>query len=294
MTTLAKTFGYSSKADAVSSGTASSIYNPTFVVGIEVEVENARDRNPGASPWFAQTDGSLRNDGREFVTPPLASNSIEVYTNPFWDQMPARWTFSQRTSIHVHVNARDLTWQQLKMWLLTYCVFEKVLFDFAGVDRAKGIFCVPLLDTQYPDYMISKLVARQHGAQGNWEKYSAVNLSRLSDLGTVEFRHLPGTRDKEKVLLWLKVLDDIRTAGISFTEEQFLALLDMGSGRAMMHRVFSQRVLDVFATKQIEALCKEGVDVVRTALAGEKIRDAYIAGLSLDSPFNKWLLKGRK
>lgn len=293
MTTLAKTFGYSDKVVPGRSGTPHS-YQPSLVVGFELEVENARVRHPAPGVWIPQTDGSLRNNGLEFITPPLAGKGIDDSINEMWDKMPDGWSFSQRTSVHVHVNARDLTWQQLKMWLLTYCVVEEVMFDFASPDRAKGIFCVPLLDTSYPDYLISKLVTNTHRAQQGWEKYSAVNLSRLGDLGTVEFRHMPGTRDKEKILLWVKMLDDLRAAGISFTEEGFLQLLEVNNPRVMLRRIFCDRVLNVLSTKRIEEICRNGMDVVRCALAGEELRVHYLNNMATQSKFNMWSLKGPK
>jgi len=294
MSTLAKTYEYPPMSYLKSK--MAHPYAETFIVGVEVEVENARARHPGelGAYWRSHSDGSLRNNGVEFVSVPAAGSSITLAVDTMWDNMPDAWSFSQRTSVHVHVNARDITWAQLKMWLLSYCVFEKFRFDFAGMDRGRGIFFVPLLDTTYPDYLISRIVNGTHSTVSSWEKYSAVNLSRLGDLGTVEFRHLPGTKDKLKINLWLRMLDDIRKFALATTEEEFLKLLELRNAHLLINRVFSQPVRDVFATKQIAALCRTGVDIVFSALMGEKTRALYLSNLSLESPFNEWVLKGRK
>ena len=294
MSTLAKTYEYPTLGYV--KGKGEHPYTENFIVGLEVEVENARARHPGnvGDYWRTHPDGSLRNNGIEFICSPVQGAAIQSVVDVMWNNMPEQWSFSQRTSIHVHVNARDLEWAQLKMWLLSYCVFEKVLFDFAGMDRDRGIFCVPLLDTNYPDYLISRIVNGTHSTVSSWEKYSAVNLSRLGDLGTVEFRHLPGTKEKPKVNLWLRMLSDIRAFATTTTEEEFLKLLEMRNAHLLINRVFCQSVRDVFATKEITALCRAGVDIVFSALMGEKTRALYLSNLSLESPFNEWVLKGRK
>jgi hypothetical protein len=141
---------------------------------------------------------------------------------------------------------------------------------------------------------VCKIVNNTHSGASSWEKYSAVNLSRLADLGTVEFRHLPGTRDGATIAVWLRILNDLRAFSKSVTEEEFLRLLEFRNAHMMLHRVFSPQIQNIFATKQITALCKQGIDIVFSALMGEKFRVSYLNSMTMESPFNEWVQKGRK
>jgi len=94
-------------------------------LGIEVEVENVRHREGRCPYWSATDDGSLRNRGVEFITPPIRAWRVEHALNKlFLNELNPGIDFSERTSIHVHMNVRTLTIKQLEALVLTYIVFE--------------------------------------------------------------------------------------------------------------------------------------------------------------------------
>jgi hypothetical protein len=47
------------------------------------------------------------------------------------------------------------------------------------------------------------------GLLSKWHKYTALNLKRMIDLGTVEFRHMHGTSDPAEIDVWLHVLENL-------------------------------------------------------------------------------------
>ena len=200
-------------------------------LGIEVECENA----PGMDllGWRTTEDGSLRDGGKEYISWILHEEAVGTALAGLYTILslikPAP-RFSWRTSIHVHLNVRNFTIEEFLKLLLLYLAFEKVLFRFVGGEREKSNFCVPLHQSSLME-TFRNFCNRRTGVGGmhlQWEKYSALNLSRLSDYGTVEFRHMPGTWEVSKLHLWIGMILSLSNAArsLSFDDltEEFLKL----------------------------------------------------------------------
>jgi hypothetical protein len=177
------------------------------ITGIEVEVENV-DKDSTKEhlndAWTMIEDGSLRNHGAEFVSKPIYPANIEsalsyLYTKTLHSSVH----FSPRTSVHAHLNCRDITFLQIYNIVILYQCFESLLYSFAGNERKKSIFCVPLSNTMYYLQLKANLSTN---LIPQWSKYTGLNLTRLSDLGTIEFRHLRGTSDYHLICNWLEIL----------------------------------------------------------------------------------------
>jgi len=174
-------------------------------LGIEVEVENIQFYNQTSPYWRMIEDGSLRNNGREFITPPIRARRVEHALNDLFEQdLNKSIDFSERTSIHIHMNIRTLTIKQLEALILTYLVFEKVLFNFSGPERYTNIFCVPLVETDVGEDLL-ELIQNKNPAVA-WQKYTALNLLPIMQKGTIEFRHLGGTKDIKKIITWINMI----------------------------------------------------------------------------------------
>jgi hypothetical protein len=175
-------------------------------LGIEVETENVTYWDDHYSPyWRMVEDGSLRNNGREFVTVPIKAYRVEnALTTLFKNQLNKDIDFSERTSIHVHMNVRTLTLAQLQAMILLYLVFEKALFRYVNPERYTNIFCVPLNETTFAQKL--KDLFHQNTLNLSWSKYTALNLCPIFEKGTIEFRHLHGTKDVEEIVNWINLL----------------------------------------------------------------------------------------
>ena len=182
---------------------------PKKRIGIEVEVEGLRDipSNLHREFWDTASDGSLRNGGVEFVSRALAGREIVVAVENLFRVLPKSADFSERTSIHVHVNIREQTVGQLLTVLLLYVTFERLLYQFAGAQRVQNIFCVPVQETRYP-YVLSDALIHQSIPEltKKWRKYSGLNLRRMTDLGTLEYRQMEGHRDTQRLLNWINII----------------------------------------------------------------------------------------
>lgn len=180
---------------------------PAFIAGIECEIESNPRVEKLSNSFSYVEDGSLRNNGKEFISIPLDKLTLlkefdALQSSLYLDDEEE--AFSPRTSIHVHVNCLNMDTAQVKVLLLLYALYEDFFFMMTK-NRRDNIHCVPLTETYLPEKYGKSL---EH-LVGNWHKYTALNLLPLSTQGTVEFRHLHGTGDSETLKKWLNALDNL-------------------------------------------------------------------------------------
>jgi len=198
--------------------------NREFLCGCEFEIEDIKTIPPVLHNYFNIVDDhSLRNNGREFITPPSSyDDTVGLFKQLHGNLKVGVEPFSERTSIHVHVNVSNLSQKETKQLILTYALLEPLFFAFVGNSRQENIYCVPLNYTYLPT-RYQKTVAQ---LVNEWHKYTAFNIKPIKQIGTVEFRHLYGT-DKEEVFnVWLaslKTLYDFIANNPTFNVMKFLA-----------------------------------------------------------------------
>ena len=183
------------------------------LVGVEIEMENARRID--LTYWDATDDGSLRDNGVEYVfTAPQAGvdviralDELEVAI----DKAPFTPTFGERTSVHVHVDVRDLTKDQLMSFILLYMVTEKPLFKYCGEERESSNFCPSFQHAQGQIRNIngihrSNSVGPLHRAIHGIERYASCNIQSVNKFGSLEFRGHRGEYRKQPLLDWINIL----------------------------------------------------------------------------------------
>jgi hypothetical protein len=181
------------------------LVSDTFEIGLEIEIERVKANKIGQYlVWQQRPDGSLRDNGVEFVSIPIAGPRIAYALNQFFDLIPRGYRFSHRTSIHVHQNCLDMTLEEIASECLLYSVFEKVLFKFIGGDRDKNNFCVPWHDAL--PYQYIALLLGGDIPQLEQYRYLALNPDALRKFGTLEYRHMGGTDDKVRIMKWINVI----------------------------------------------------------------------------------------
>jgi len=178
-----------------------------FTCGVEFEIEDIQDYSKVSPTLFmSEVDDSLRNHGREFKTHPSNfENTLKAFDH-LWNRLFVGETpFSERTSIHVHVNVSQLSVVQAREFVLLYALLEPLFFKWVGEEREHNIFCVPLNYTYLPIHYKRDL----GGLVDRWHKYTAFNILPVTTLGTFEFRHMYGTNDKEVFAFWLGALKEL-------------------------------------------------------------------------------------
>lgn len=172
------------------------------LVGIEVELEEVQIKHKLSGTWKEVADGSLKIQGKEFVSIPIKHKYIQVELERLFNSFEAK--SSSRCSVHVHLNVRDFTGEELTKFLILYMIFEKSLFKFSG-NRWKNNYCIPLYSAPS---LVSQFISEPFT---KWYKYTALNLCPIwggesKKYGTVEFRHMEGCTDPNKILEWVNII----------------------------------------------------------------------------------------
>lgn len=213
------------------------------LLGIEVEAERIH-REDGLMElsediylWKNVADNSLRNNGREFVSIPMKGETIEFAIHTLKEHLTKDKTciaheYTDRTSIHVHMNALDLTPEQYINTILTYVLVEPILYEYVGGERNKNIFCVPITESNMTSTLGWIVQAYEEGDTsafvmnlGGWQKYTGLNLLPTRHYGTIEFRHLVGTDDYNMIYGWLNLILSIKKFALSISYEKLKATI---------------------------------------------------------------------
>lgn len=189
-------------------------------VGVEIECEGA-GISPSNSPfWRTEKDGSLRgsfpSEAAEFVmSQPLHIDHVEIALDSLiTEQKDAKFNFSFRTSVHVHVNVQQLTEAEMLAFLYLCLLVEEPLMNFCGETRKANRFCLRYADAEGFDRTLDTLFDRGWSAvrrlDGDKIRYAAINVHALQKYGSIEFRGMRGNMDKEVILPWCQTLIHLR------------------------------------------------------------------------------------
>lgn len=186
--------------------------------GIEIEVENVPD-NMESDLWSTKEDGSLRNNGQEFVS----NYGVTVgHFDDLFDELehhvsinreamknPLLFDFSERTSVHIHLDITRFTDDMVENLLVLYTLYEDQLFKLVAENRRHNVFCIPLRESNVME-VVNNPVDSIWYTIDRFVKYSAINLACAKKFGTVEFRHHQGSMDRNDLHQWVMILSLLR------------------------------------------------------------------------------------
>ena len=190
--------------------------------GIEIECEGKNLAVPIPDVWNTVDDGSLRGEfphGRaEWVLKkPL---SLDEATKAVADLAAyqaankAQLDFSFRTSVHVHMNVQNLTFNQYLNVIYTYLLLENVLVRYCGNDRIGNRFCLRMQDAEGLSDLLVGLFNKGPKMMGHFSrenvKYASINLAATNAYGSLEFRAMQGNLQVDYINTWVKALYNLR------------------------------------------------------------------------------------
>ena len=187
-------------------------------VGIEIEVEGANLPGNIAQYWTATHDGSLRGESMEYVfKKPLAvakvPEAMDVLNGAF-KAHGSKLDFSYRCSVHVHVNVGQLDVDALIAFMYAYLLLERPLMKYCGEERIGNRFALRFEDAEALEDAIHAIIAHKARAfqfiKQDQYRYSSMNIDALKKFGSLEFRGMKGTNDKDVVSNWAKALVNLR------------------------------------------------------------------------------------
>lgn len=242
-----------------------------FICGCEFEIEDIISLGDAFNLVIVDEDASLRNNGKEFKTSPSNfEGTIETFKGLHKTLVLGENPFTARTSIHVHVNVRELSLVQTRQLVLLYALFEPLFFEFVGYERKNSIFCVPLNYTYTPSiykYPISVMKEK-------WHKYTAFNIIPIGPdpdspgFGTIEFRHMYGTNNVDIFHIWLSAIRELYLSVA--TNPTFNTIKEMEKGIVEL----AHRAIPTLATRHsaeyIKQICADTILDVKLSKGGIK------------------------
>ena len=167
------------------------------------------------SIWKVERDGSLRhrssgnrNTG-EVVSPILEGKAgFDQLENVVKAIHSVGATTNRSTGLHVHVEAADLTGEEVARVVEFYSNNQATIDNMVSLSRRNNSYC-----RKYSTYNLN---AMKNAAQTNKEalrgfanKYTVVNISPLFSYGTIEFRQHQGSVNAKKISSWVKFVSGI-------------------------------------------------------------------------------------
>lgn len=184
-------------------------------LGVEVEVEWDGERLPGdiagvysISPnspvvWEGHADNSLRNGYEYITTGAIPVDILKPALESLYAKMPGKRRWSQRTSVHCHFNMLEKPILKIFNNILGFWALEDLIIEQCAPHRKGNLFALPwrLADNQVTnlveDYNRDRVFTT---FQVDRFKYACLNLCNLPRKGTLEFRALEGSEDREKIV----------------------------------------------------------------------------------------------
>lgn len=216
---------------------------PRCAVGLEFELENmpmtGEMMRTCPLDWRITEDGSLRDNGIEMVLQrPLYGRDLTTALNQLseWLRNFEPRT-SKRTSVHVHLDVRDMSIEQVVTMTLLYLTFERAICHYHGNQRVNNIFCLPYFKAPNLFHLLGDCLGNQNpdriGDALSWTtKYCAYNLASMFRQGSVEFRHMPGCTDMERVTEWINLIFCLKAAAMDGVDP--IRIPEMLSGNGVL------------------------------------------------------------
>ena len=219
------------------------VKNKDVFVGVEIELENVFNGYK-LGTYQKVTDNSLKINGAELVTVPIKMKYLEVELRRLFGGLNSDTLVTKRCSVHVHMNVRDMTPNQVLNLVMLYMIFERSLYRVSG-DRWNSNFCVPLAQAYN---LVNELFKNwDHVLSWFWEKYTGLNLCPIYGgeshcIGTVEFRQLHGTTSVEEIMMWCNMITALKRAAQDIPQEEILDIIktidSVDEYRLLARRIF--------------------------------------------------------
>lgn len=194
------------------------LFDAISPLGLSNRVIQAGYTHNDGSVWEVKTDGSC---GYEVTSPAMMfSNDDELpelrsVCNALTRVGPR---IDRRCGLHVHIEVRDYTWDDLRRLLALWTRYEPFFFELLPPSRRNNQYCMPLRKSSWtgPESSTWGVVSRGidctteasfNGAmRGGYGRYHTLNLDNFWRGGRIEFRLHSGTIDYTKIRNWTKLL----------------------------------------------------------------------------------------
>jgi hypothetical protein len=165
--------------------------------------------------WLLEHEDSIV--GVELISdqPYSFEDSVKNITRVFEDIRRQGYhpTRTPRGSTHIHANVSDLTWDQMKSFVLACAWAEPVLIEIAGKGRKGNLFAQSYETTPMGWQSIIQICRRQALGLMPDTHYMATSFHPINTMGSVEFRMGPSSRNASDAIEWLEIINHVVQAG---------------------------------------------------------------------------------
>lgn len=269
------------------------LYEYSGEVGLEIEVEGNQfpktellydtygdliDEEESTyipSGWAYTHDGSLRGeDNAEYIlNEPTKFDQVPERIDSLWKMFKDYGSVldeSNRTSIHVHLNAQQWYLNRVCAFFGLYFIVEDILTHWCGDHRVGNLFCLRAKDAPGIVTRLKQFFRSENGYLLNdGLHYSGLNALALKKLGSIEVRTMRGVNDPELIKTWVGVLERIYHLSSEYPDPREVVHGFSGQTRqdflkSILGPYYNQIVAECGMNfQQIEASLHEGVRIAQ-------------------------------
>lgn len=198
--------------------------------GVELELEGEGIAPFDIAGWAVHAEGSLRNGGVEFVTNSAVTRDQLTFRlrelNKTLEANSVRLNYdTYRTSTHIHLNIQGENLGFLLGVSTVFAIVEPLFLRLCGKTRDGNHFCLSGVDSgdweTLADDIIQFIGYKGQGARIGRGKYSSLNFTRVTELGTVEFRSFPMSVSSDQILGWCSWIERISGLARASTDPMY-------------------------------------------------------------------------
>ena len=272
---------------------------PKLRIGVEVELEGVHPDIPSEMDsiyWETTPEQSLRGSddgiGIEFrFKQPMFGKDIRAAFDEFEEMFEEQAPHcGNRCSTHIHFDVRNLDIEDVQKIFSMYTILERVLFHYDGSGREDNFYCVPvykmnnkniqkhlheLLNNDYNRYRRSAIQkAKYKQFLDSYQKYGAVNLRSVRNIGSIEFRMMRAMYKSDELWEWVYLLQSIMKYAMDMGPLDKLPIdISMKGVKSFLEEVFGPEAaqdlmyddldIDVFKGIRVaqELIYTDGIDV---------------------------------
>ncbi len=219
-------------------------------IGIEVEIEGHNLPTDNFQKWRVEDDGSLRGAmAREYVLnrPCKRDESLGMLSNLAnrLHENDSEIVPSYRTGVHVHVNVRKMTFNQVFCYIFTYLMLEDVLMAYCGTSRVGNLFCLRVRDAEESFKYIGQAIEQNDLGILHTDRlrYSSLNLKAIKSYGSLEFRGMSFTGDFQSIQTWIELLLCVKDYSLTMSNpKELIEILSKKGGQVFAEEVFGDLI----------------------------------------------------
>ena len=211
---LTRSFGVEIEFRGITARAAAIALEPVLGTLLQVRRYHAAQSAGTYDQWSLELDGSVTytqrstglNIGGELVSPVLSGPERFAQLTAVMNALTAAGAKVDRaTGMHVHVDARDLTGEQIARFIGAYVDRQADFDEFVSPSRRNNRrYCQNMSEPEKAQVKDSFKARRE--APGYMNRYRTVNCTAFARLGTIEFRQHHGTTNPKKAIAWVETL----------------------------------------------------------------------------------------